>query len=398
MTNTSPAEVLRRAIANVIAGESARDVPGVCKRYGLAEGIGEEAFSGKFRYVMSRLHALNTAQVLQTGQAVLGDYRDSALANAVEVLEDANLPKITMITRRRLLNILNSIVFEGRLSLFEFLEPVYDLDSIPSPYHVSPTGESTRPIRGDIYQHCINNHDWDNEDLLKHLGFLDGHQRQVFSLLERVFDPEIWDDDHPEGGLLDRINQVLKKDGYALQVTGMISGTGIYKVQQIGPPGATPADDEISALVQRFDEAGIRDLWEKALQRRHSDPGGAITIARTYLEQTCKHILDEEGFAYPDDIDLPKLWTLCAKQINLAPNQHTEEAFKSILGSCQNVVNTLGTIRNRIGDSHGQRGKPVRAKPRHAQLAVNLAGSMAMFLLATWEEHRSRVGSDPAAE
>lgn len=47
MTNTSPAEVLRRAIANVIAGENARDVPGVCKRYGLAEGIGEEAFSDK---------------------------------------------------------------------------------------------------------------------------------------------------------------------------------------------------------------------------------------------------------------------------------------------------------------------------------------------------------------
>lgn len=264
MTNTSPAEVLRRAIANVIAGESARDVPGVCKRYGLAEGTGEEAFSGKFRYVMSRLHALNSAQVLQTGQAALGDYRDGALANAVEVLEDANLPKITMITRRRLLNILNSIVLEGRLSLFEFLEPIYDLDSIQSPYHVSPVGESTRPIRGDVYQHCINNHDWDNEDLLKHLGFLDCHQRQVFHLLERVFDPEIWDDDHPEGGLLDRINQVLKKDGYALQVTGMISGTGIYKVQQVGAPGATPADDEISALVQRFDEAGIRDLWEKA--------------------------------------------------------------------------------------------------------------------------------------
>lgn len=397
MLNKSPPEELRRQIASILSGEKAYDVPRVCTRYGLADGSDEEAFTSKFRYVLNRLQELRTPQLLQIGRAVHADYQSRSLADALGVVEDLNLPQITMITRRRLLKILNSIVMEGRLSILEFLEPVYDLDNIPSPYRRPAFDEDERSIRNDIYQHCINNYDWGNDDLLKHLGFLECHQRQIFRLLERIFDPEIWDEDHPEGGLLDRINQVLTKDGYALQMTGTISGSGIYKVQLAGGPGATPADDEISALVQRFDEAGIRALWEKALQRRLSDPDGAITIARTYLEQTCKHILDEESVAYPDDVDLPKLWTLCAKQMNLAPNQHTEEAFKSILGSCQNVVNTLGTIRNRIGDSHGQRGKPVRAKPRHAQLAVNLAGSMAMFLLATWEEHRAKTASSEKA-
>ncbi|MFL5036252.1 MAG: abortive infection family protein [Microvirga sp.] len=42
-------------------------------------------------------------------------------------------------------------------------------------------------------------------------------------------------------------------------------------------------------------------------------------------------------------------------------------------------VNYLGTIRNRPGDSHGQGGRPVRPRPRHAQLVVNLAGAMSTF-------------------
>lgn len=71
--------------------------------------------------------------------------------------------------------------------------------------------------------------------------------------------------------------------------------------------------------------------------------------------------------------------------MNLAPSQHTEEIFKTILGSCQQVVNSLGTLRNKIGDAHGQGRQAVRPSPRHAALAVNLAGSMATFMVETWK-------------
>ena len=43
------------------------------------------------------------------------------------------------------------------------------------------------------------------------------------------------------------------------------------------------------------------------------------------------------------------------------------------------------TLRNRIGDAHGQGRNPVRPAPRHAALAVNLAGSVATFLVETWQ-------------
>jgi hypothetical protein len=38
------------------------------------------------------------------------------------------------------------------------------------------------------------------------------------------------------------------------------------------------------------------------------------------------------------------------------------------------------------GDAHGQGRNPIRPTPRHAELAVNLAGTMAAFLVSTWKE------------
>jgi hypothetical protein len=49
------------------------------------------------------------------------------------------------------------------------------------------------------------------------------------------------------------------------------------------------------------------------------------------------------------------------------------------------VVNGLASVRNRLSDAHGQGRKPVRPASRHAELAVNLAGTMALFLVATFE-------------
>lgn len=150
-------------------------------------------------------------------------------------------------------------------------------------------------------------------------------------------------------------------------------------------PGVIP----ITVTLEAFDPEHVHAAWQKALDRRMDDPEGAITAARTLIETVCKHILDDAGITYPDDADLPKLWALAAEQANLAPNQHQEVVFKSILGNCQSVVSNLAAIRNRVGDAHGQGRRPVKPKPRHAELAVNLAGTMAAFLIATWMERNS---------
>ena len=150
----------------------------------------------------------------------------------------------------------------------------------------------------------------------------------------------------------------------------------------------TPGVEPITEALEGFDPENVRAAWQKALDRRGDDPEGAITAARTMLETVCKHILEDAGEPYTDDADLPKLWATTAQLMNLAPNQHQEPVFRAILGNCQSVVNQLGAIRNKVGDAHGQGRRPVRAKARHAELAVNLAGTMAAFLVATWKERQ----------
>ena len=148
----------------------------------------------------------------------------------------------------------------------------------------------------------------------------------------------------------------------------------------------TPSTQVIDEILEDFNADTVRLAWQKALDRRVSDPEGAITASRTLLESVCKHILEDANVKCDEKTDLPKLWRLCAETLNLAPSQHQEKVFKSILGNCQSIVNSLGTLRNKIGDAHGPGPRPVRPKTRHAELCVNLAGTMASFLIATWIE------------
>ncbi len=149
---------------------------------------------------------------------------------------------------------------------------------------------------------------------------------------------------------------------------------------------SAPADSIVSDVLQQFDAEAINDAWSKALTRREADPAGAITAARTLLESVCKHLLeDAEGNPrYGANDDLPKLYRQASELLNIAPSQHSEDAFKRILGSAASIVEGLGTLRNKVGDAHAPGGrKAVKPAPRHAALAVNMAGSMALFLIET---------------
>jgi hypothetical protein len=147
--------------------------------------------------------------------------------------------------------------------------------------------------------------------------------------------------------------------------------------------GQNPSIESVDDALMRFDAEHVHSAWTKALDRRDSDPEGAITAARTLLESVCKHILDDLGVVYDEGLELPKLYKLMAKHLKLAPEQHTEEVFKQILGGCASVVEGIGSVRNKLSDAHGRGRIHVKPAARHAELAVNLAGALSIFLVAT---------------
>ncbi|WP_299236655.1 abortive infection family protein [uncultured Halomonas sp.] len=159
------------------------------------------------------------------------------------------------------------------------------------------------------------------------------------------------------------------------------------KLEQVG----APSDMAITDTLGNFDSTHVHMAWQKTLSRRASDPEGAITMAKSLIESVCKHIIEEvDGQEYSGrSDDLPALYRKASLALNLAPEQHMEETFKRILGGCSNIVTGLGELRNKVGDAHGQGPRPVKPSPRHAEFAVNLAGTMAAFLIATLEVRKN---------
>ncbi len=146
-----------------------------------------------------------------------------------------------------------------------------------------------------------------------------------------------------------------------------------------------PSDSVNSDTLQSFDSTDVHRVWQKALDRRKSDPEGAITVARTLLETVCKSVLDKnDNGSYSEKDDLPTLYRKASKTLNLAPDQHSEEVFKSILGSAANIVNGIGSLRNKLSDAHGRGGAPILPSERHANFVVNIAGATATFLVETY--------------
>ena len=137
--------------------------------------------------------------------------------------------------------------------------------------------------------------------------------------------------------------------------------------------------------LSKFGANTIHHEIQKGLERIKTDPEGAITLARTILESTCKFIADQKEITYTDKDDLSIIYKNVAKELNLSPDQHNENIFKQILGGCSGIVNGLGTLRNKFGDAHGKGIIKTKPAPRPAELAVNLAGTMAIFLIETYE-------------
>ena len=145
-------------------------------------------------------------------------------------------------------------------------------------------------------------------------------------------------------------------------------------------------DNLINQSVERFDCDTVYHMWGKALNRREADPDGAITAARSLLESVCKQILKERNVEYNDSYDLPKLFKATTRCLNLAPQLHNESILKQILSGVQTTVHGFASLRNELSDAHGQAKGGYKVNKRHAELAVNLAGSITSFLIQTHQE------------
>jgi hypothetical protein len=384
-------KAIRSRAADVISGTKAYDVPALCARIGLAEGSEDEAMRSKFKYAHSRFMELAVDQVIAAARLLLSEEEDFWLSEYLAKVDELGTPAVSMRTRRRLFDALTGTQLCTEYDEIEFIEQVIPIGSIRT---TTPSDLDERTLKDDFIQHFIRNDDWSYRDLGERLGLISSSKALLFRFLTHAVHPEAVSED-VQLARVDKFNDELKSDGYRLVVSARLSGYPVYSASRLD--GAAPAHLAISNVLARFEPDQVHVRWEAALDRRTTDPAGAITLARSLLEDVCRWLLADLEIITTEQDDLPTLYRKLSKGLKLAPDDHSEQVFKQILGSCQSVVESLGALRNKLGDAHGS--GPKRAKPatRHAELAVNLSGSMATFLVATWEARRAEMSDQAAA-
>jgi hypothetical protein len=122
--------------------------------------------------------------------------------------------------------------FHGKLDLISFLKRVWPLDSMPS--------EDSRfdNAEGDIWQHTVNNSDYDESELLyKRLRINEAPDKQFVRFLETCLSPVVARDPQRIETLAAMFNSYLKSDGFIAQPSGQISGRTIYKIVSLTGAG-----------------------------------------------------------------------------------------------------------------------------------------------------------------
>jgi hypothetical protein len=167
----------------------------------------------------------------------------------------------------------------------------------------------------------------------------------------------------------------LRQDGW--QIIGNHIVQSAYDVQSM-----------LSSMMQGQPIETIQREWDRALLSIHNDPADALTAASSMIEATFKFILHDAGVSFPSKQDIQGLSKTVYPLLDISPERETDTDFRALFQSTISIVQSLGTIRTKIGDAHGASPSRVEPAEKHARLATNMAGALCFFLLETYIERK----------
>lgn len=296
--------------------------------------------------------------------------------------------KISEATRRDIFDsiVIENVPWNGRLEEPDFLARLFDLKSLPS------TDGRFKDAYGDIWQHRINNFDWDDYWVFNDTRFnlLHGEDEMFLRFLCETLHPVVRTDTEEIERLRQGYNLLLQNDGYEIVPKTKMAGRAIFVARQIG----LRPEASLSSLKEKFTGTdtsyvlGQITRMESAVQ---NDPGLAIGTAKELVETICKTILAERNVVLTGNEDLPKLVKATAKELKLTPSDipddaKASESIKRLLSNLATITNGVAELRNSYGTGHGKEAKAKGLSPRHAKLAVGAASTLAIFLVETHHE------------
>ncbi len=214
------------------------------------------------------------------------------------------------------------------------------------------------------------------DDKLSEMKFND-----IKNLMESILHPiNFINNEEQLHALIDELNKYLVHDNLMLT-------TNIYKTS------FNPYNKHSYSLVLEIEinEEHILELWHKSNKRiKNKDFDGAITSARSMLETTLYHICTESNIEYNKKTeDILDVFKKVMDHFNMNTKQYDDEPnLKQILNGIKTTFIGFLSLRNNLSDAHGKDKVSYKPTARHSELAVNLAGSIAMFFYKTLKDKR----------
>ena len=149
----------------------------------------------------------------------------------------------------------------------------------------------------DIWQHTINNNDWDEFWVFDDDRFLltFGNDDSYFlNFICEMFHPVVRDEKQHWKEFLDKINYLFKADGYELYEKEYISGRAVYGWCEIVGKNKV-VETQIKYIKEYFDSDYINRQVELMVEQIAVSPYIAIGKAKELLETCSKTILEEQN-------------------------------------------------------------------------------------------------------
>jgi hypothetical protein len=295
--------------------------------------------------------------------------------------------RISEVTRRNIFDAIRvqNINWAGRLDEPEFLSRIFNLEQIPS------YDSRFNDAAGDIWQHRINNYDWDDYWVFtdERFNLLKCDDDIFLRFLCEMIHPVVRGDVQEAKQLRQLFNQFLATDGYAIVERSKISGYPVYaarrKIENI------PIGVNLAKKQQVFNAEYLSRQITRIEASIPHDPALAIGTSKELIETCCKTILQERRVEADDKWDLAQLVKATYKELKLTPSDIPNAAkaantIKRLLSNLATVTQGLAELRNSYGTGHGKSVKSKGLTPRHAKLAAGAATTLAIFLFETHEE------------
>lgn len=135
--------------------------------------------------------------------------------------------------------------------------------------------------------------------------------------------------------------------------------------------------------LKKIDREYITSVSQRAFKDiEEGNFDSAFTKARTLAEEVFCYVIEKKGEQPSDSGDIGKLYKQVKDLYNMHNNPQMDKRINGLLSGLNQVVSSLGEMRNKDGDAHGLGAKRIPVKDYHARLYVNSAVTLADFILA----------------